>query len=99
MCSSDALWTLDTAFFPPAVLRSNRIAGLLIATEALTHYTFVRSFGKKTGRVILEAFDDICSASGRKAASVVVSAYVQTDRQTDRQADRRQTDRFFVYIE
>ncbi|MCP4486076.1 MAG: hypothetical protein GY820_01960 [Gammaproteobacteria bacterium] len=50
------------------VLRSNRIAALLVVVDILTHYCFVHPVKKKTAKSTTEAFQDVLATSGRKPA-------------------------------
>ena len=61
----DSLWEADLAFVQDVAKEKDGVNYLLVVTDVLSTYVWVRPMKNKTGRSLLEAFDSILS-EGRK---------------------------------
>ena len=60
------VWQADLAFFSSQVLRSNRIAALLVIVDIASKFAFVTPVKKKTSLVVAEAFKGVLERTKRK---------------------------------
>ncbi|MCP4059790.1 MAG: transposase family protein [Pseudoalteromonas sp.] len=72
--SLDYLWVTDLAFFPQAILRSNRIGGLMVTVEALSHFCFIRAIKKKTAQECANVFKELLDETERKPVRLMHDA-------------------------
>lgn len=68
----DEVWQCDTLFFTPKVLRSNRIAALLLVVDIASRFVWIKPIVRKTSEKIIQALQRLFDETKRSPQVKVV---------------------------